>query len=126
MATPSLNTVVDDVLYHCIYALGAGAKMHIKSDAIHELRSHIRKSFKKQIAGSNTTGGAFNAVAGMQRWNQVSQFMLGCSETIGALAASKAIARGSSAIELEDLKAAYNVVSHKHQDQPGSWCPEMD
>jgi hypothetical protein len=121
---PNYEEMVNDILCHCIFALGSGAKMPIKLDALKALRDHVRPSFSAHVSGPEK--GPMKGKPGMPRWNESSQFLLSCCETIGALAAINAVTRGSSIIDLDDLKKAYNVVSepyHRHEPFLCAWCP---
>lgn len=122
---PKYDAVVAEILYHCAYTLGSGAKMPIKREALVKLFNWIKTPFNGEISRAKSAGSTKDTDPGLPRWDNVKRFMLDCCVTIGRLAASYATDRGSSCIELEDLRKAYNVISNKYRGLPGSWCPDM-
>ena len=121
------DDLVDNILFHLIYTLGRGARMNITLDALEAIRCHVRENFYYTIDVAQDMNDPSSIPRGEARWQKAKRALLPLTETIGAHAASKAIERGSSVIEWNDLKAAYNLVSLNNQDeQPGSWCPTIE
>jgi hypothetical protein len=120
-----MTDFTDQVLTQCGYAIGAGAKMKVRLDALGELRDFLQPKFKAILDRPKDPKNPDDPGPGAPRWQKFDNFILGCCETIGRLAATHAIARGSLMIEKQDLKPAYNKVSHTNAGgTPGDFCPD--
>ena len=111
---------IEEVLFHCIYALGCGAQMDIERDALIALLDKVRPGYTTAL---NAPGLTASDPQGEPRWDKVKSFLLRCSEAIGRLAAQKATAAGSFTIKENHLMDAYSVVRTGNAGGPGSFCP---
>lgn len=115
---------LSEVLDHCIFAIGSGARMPITRSSIRVLRKHIEGSFAAELmTRPKDPLNPEDVDPGEPRWQAARLFLLACCETIGRLAAINATMRGSILIELADLKKAYNTVSARYGGAPGDFCP---
>ena len=120
-----MTDFTDQVFTQCGFAIGAGAKMNVRLDALGDLRDFLHPKFKAILDRPQDPKDPHDTPPGAPRWNKFDNFILGCCETIGRLAAAHAIARGSVVIEKQDLKPAYNKVSHTNAaGVPGDFCPD--
>lgn len=120
-----MTDFTDQVLVHCGFAIGAGAKMKIRLKALGGLQSFLRPKFKAVLEKPRDPLNPDDPGPGEARWNKFDNFILSCCETVGRLAASNATARGSLMIEEQDLKPAYNKVSRTNAaGVPGNFCPD--
>jgi hypothetical protein len=121
-AAAELN--LEQVLRHCVYALGAGAGMPIESDALERVTLHVRDAFFATLhRGGNPA----------QEWRNVRYFLLTCCEEIGRRAAQYARDNAKIAIPFtvpgvlpsnKGLKHAYNEVSAANTGAAaGDYCP---
>jgi hypothetical protein len=121
---------VDEVLVHCAYAVGSGARMKIDRAALIALRNHVEApageaemGFRFALTRPQNPLDPKDPPPGEPRWKPVRGFVLDCCDAVGQLAAMKALERGSRVIELDDLKKAYNIVSATNSGLPGPFCP---
>jgi hypothetical protein len=125
-AKDDYSKLVDELLDHVVFAVGAGARVHIKREAIRDFIQVIAKPFKDEISRPRDPGNPDDPPPGEPRWDQRRRFLLGGFQTIGKLAATYATARGSIIIEVPDLKTAYNKVRSNYSEQPGPYCPPWE
>jgi hypothetical protein len=120
-----MSVITDHVLSQCSFAIGAGAGMKIRLDALGALRDRLQDPFEGILTSPEEEGGPPpTAEESAERWKDVDNFILGCCDAIGRLAANNAAARGSRVIEVQDLKPAYNKVSAANTGpEPGNFCP---
>ncbi len=120
---PNKDIDTEVVLRQCMFALGKGAGMHIHSEVIELVCTHVRENFDAELRRMPGQG---EPAAGAPRWQAVSHFILACSEEIGRKAADLARADGSVAIRPDDLKKAYRQVKQNNKPvQVGSYCPDI-
>jgi len=89
-----MSVDVDEVLCHCFFAIGTGAKMPIKGDAIAALRNKYRSHFQGVFQDDSNA------------WNLEGHFVLEYCRAIGSLAAQKAVSQGATRIEEQDILVA--------------------
>jgi hypothetical protein len=149
--TPAQEAFLDEIMVLCGFALGSGARMPIKRLAITGLRARVRHDFGQALFRQPAS--TLEPGPGAPRWDGVpadpnqkppvpavpgyGHFVLTCCEAVGRLAAVNAVNRGGHAIEIVDLKPAYNKVASEmtiissggapggggSPQGAGEWCP---
>ena len=110
---------IEEVLFHCIYAIGFGAQMDIEREALKALLDKIRPGFTATLNAPALTP---SDPPGPPRWDKVKSFILRCGEATGRLAAQKATAAGAFAIKTNHLMDAYSIVRTGNAGGPGGFC----
>ena len=126
------QNIVAEVLAHCVYAVGSGARMKIERAALIALRDHVEdpagsaKGLRHELTRPKDPLNPRDPEPGEDRWKIHAGFVLECCEATGRLAAATAVARGSRVIRVEDLKKAYKIVSAENSGPvPGIFCPDF-
>jgi hypothetical protein len=89
---------VDEIISQCFYALGTGAGMPIKSDAVARLRDLYRQQWTQVLQDHPDA------------WDDNGHAVLDYCRAVGRLAAQKAIAKGANRIDVIDAEEASQTV----------------
>jgi hypothetical protein len=89
---------VDEIISECFFAMGTGAGMPIKSDAVTKLRDMYRKEWVTVLQNHSNA------------WDDNGHAVLDYCRAVGRLAAQKAIAKGANRIEVTDAEQAAMTV----------------
>jgi predicted methyltransferase len=96
---------VDEILSHCFFAIGTGAEMPIKADAIQYLRNRYRDAWTQVLDKEPNA------------WDEDGHFVLDYCRSIGRLAAQTAISEGANRIDVSHVERAADTVQRWVQAQ---------
>ncbi len=116
--TVSGPLTAEQVLRQCLVAYGSGTGgVPTEHAAIEKLVEFYLPKFGKALTNDPDRFLDADCVHKLEKL-----FVLRCSETIGRLAAHRAIARGYRSIAVEDVEHALVIVNNINTFNPGDWC----
>lgn len=109
MEMSSCDVLVDEVLFHCIFAIGRGAGMNIQRESLVTWRKVVFP-FTSQFICNKSSPAGDPSKPGEERWKTVRDHILVVCEAVGRLGAKTATEHGRTVITPDDLKYAFNKV----------------
>jgi hypothetical protein len=114
------DPLVEEILMHCLFAIGRGAQMDIERPALVGWRGAVHKATHDFIRNPVSPSTGDRSGPGEPRWNHWKAPVLALCESLGRLGAIIALQRGQSFIHVEDLREAFGKL------QEGTGCPMKD
>ena len=107
------DALVEEILMHCLFAIGRGAQMDIERKALARWRQAVEAATTKFIYDDPSPQQGDTSKPGEPRWDRWKDPILRLCEALGKLAARNALDDGKSVIQREHLRSAFNTLKDK-------------